>query len=76
MKKYIYISKIISNILSNFKEFIENANDSDRVKRMRGLRNANNAYFEACPNPANRFNRQILDKEVSFSTRATVGQKT
>ena len=78
IKTYIYIhfKNYFIYILSYFKEFIENAHDSDRVKRMRGLRNANNAYFEACPNPANRFNRQILDKEVIFSTRATVGQKT
>ena len=32
---------------------------------MRGLRNSNNAYFEACPALPNRINNEILDKQVN-----------
>ena len=45
-------------------EFLDKASDYERYKRMRGLRNPNNAHFEAAPPPPTRLSLDLLDKEV------------
>jgi hypothetical protein len=47
-------------------EFLDKASDYERYKRMRGLRNPNNAHFEAAPPPPTRLCLDLLDKEVRF----------
>ena len=48
-------------------EFLDKASDYERYKRMRGLRNPNNAHFEAAPPPPTRLSLDLLDKEVHIS---------
>lgn len=50
-------------------EFIEKANEYERFRRMRGLRNPNNAHFEAAPPPPTRLNMDLLDKEIIVACR-------
>lgn len=50
-------------------EFMEKANDYERYKRMRGLRNPNNAHFDAAPPPPSRLNLDLLDKEILVAVR-------
>ena len=53
-------------MLFGLQEFLEKATDYERYKRMRGLRNPNNAHFDAAPPPPSRLNLELLDKEVRF----------
>merc|ERR550532_2840848 len=50
-------------------EFLDKASDYERYKRMRGLRNPNNAHFEAAPPPPTRLSLDLLDKEILVAVR-------
>lgn len=50
-------------------QFLEKSNNLEKVKRMRSLRNSNNAYFEACPPLPTRMNQQMLDKQIVIAVR-------
>merc|ERR1719273_1893098 len=50
-------------------EFVSKASHYERYKRMRGLRNPNNAHFEAAPSPPIRLNLDFLDKEILVAVR-------
>ena len=48
-------------------EFLSKASSYERYKRMRGLRNPNNAHYEAAPPVPVFLNKDLIDQEVSIS---------
>lgn len=51
------------------KEFLDKATNYERYKRMRCLRNPNNAHFEAAPLPPTRLNLEAHEKEILVAIR-------